>query len=190
MKHIGYTNGKTWGSDFPSGPVKLFIPEPGMRENVSADHYEHIGWIIPDSDDRSNVWSGKGIYETHEHAGPDSRPAYVVREAAAAPMVPAGSGHMLTEPMVPTQPVTREEFEALVLRVDAISASIAPAPAAPVTVRLDVAIHTLLSCLEERPPTDDGVMVNADWLRVNTRQLKESANIIRQEIDLLRGFKS
>lgn len=196
MKHIGYTNSKTWGSDFPSGPVKLFIPDPGTRENVSADHYEHIGWINPDNGRHPR---GGKIHETHEQAGPDSRPAYVFRDAVVAPAseqtdkvvakitmgkeygtihhpLPPNDKHgiptiaLLSEaldfcaeeldgyadldgdseinctrsavyirelvrrfpadPAPTAQPVTREEFEALTMRVDTIAHMLKP-PAPP-----------------------------------------------------------
>ena len=261
MKHIGYTNGKTWGSDFPSGPVKLFIPEPGMRENVSADHYEHIGWIIPDSDDRSNVWSGKGIYETHEHAGPDSRPAYVVREAAAAPPAPEqmdkvvakitmgkeyGTIHnplppndkhgiptseLLSEaldfcaeeldpfeypdydsdaemccqrsnvyirelirrfpadPAPTAQPVTREEFEALVLRVDTIAHMLKPpAPTEPSMTfyDLDRAVNALHAAVSTRPNVTLPNSINVDNYFKFVGDVERAANTVRDEVEKLR----
>jgi len=151
MKQIGHVDGAltaqaAWKTHTLGMllPHDLFIPNPGERENVSADNYEHIGWIIPDN---ARQPLGGKIYETHEQAGPDSRPAYVVRvlDPERTEMNEDGTIRLLPKRIPldtfvhtpnygktggePVQPVTREEFEALVLRVDAISASIAQAPA-------------------------------------------------------------
>lgn len=76
MYQIGYasTDHTTWGTEFPSGPDILFIPNPGERENIDATAYQHVGWV--------NVDQGNGkIFSTHANAAEygDARPAYIRR---------------------------------------------------------------------------------------------------------------
>jgi hypothetical protein len=83
MLAIGQTDSaySQWGGKIDNGPHTLYIPDPGARENVNADHYRHVGWINPHK--------AGDIQSNHVDAGPDSRPAYVIREAAA-PAQPTG----------------------------------------------------------------------------------------------------
>lgn len=79
MKQIGYldyVNLKEWREDnrLPGiSDLPLFIPEPGTRENINVDAYQYIGWVNPDS--------AGAIHEIRSNAGPDSRPAYIKRQA-------------------------------------------------------------------------------------------------------------
>lgn len=77
MKQIGHIDGATTApADWKThtldmlSPHDLFIPNPGERENVSADQWTHVGWVDPDKD-------GGQIWGSHAEAGDNSRPAYV-----------------------------------------------------------------------------------------------------------------
>lgn len=119
MKHIGYTSADStptkWGRNFPAGPMKLFIPEPGEREQINADHYRHVGWITPGAG-REPVESGV-VYSTHAEAGPDSRPAYVKRDTAPTGMIVA-DGPIRVQGFIDPMDVRRSEFEAHAARLE------------------------------------------------------------------------
>jgi hypothetical protein len=80
MKHIGHMDGATTDKAWRThslgmiAPHDLFIPDPGERENVSADQWILAGWVIPDKD-------GGTVYAHHRDASEDgdARPAYVRR---------------------------------------------------------------------------------------------------------------
>lgn len=78
MKQIGYTDGGNGWSRTHTGPIpadQLFIPEPGTRENIDAEVFKHVGWVIP-GDIRT---TGGKIYDTHALSGDEGRPAYIRR---------------------------------------------------------------------------------------------------------------
>lgn len=110
MKHIGYTTADkeptTWGKGFPAGPIKLYIPEPGVRENIDADRWQHVGWINTDSgaDFRRGRMVYHVIYKTHEQAGEHGRPAYIERTEPVPMFRDTPPDHM---------DVRRSEFNAL-----------------------------------------------------------------------------
>ena len=85
MKQIGHIDGATTETAWKThtlgmlSPHDLFIPNPGERENVNADHWTHVGWVDPDKD-------GGQIWGSHAEAGDNSRPAYV--RVDTAPPVP------------------------------------------------------------------------------------------------------
>ena len=90
MKQIGHVDrALTAPADWKThtlgmlSPYELFIPNPGERENVSADQWIHVGWVDPDKD-------GGQIWSSHAEAGDNSRPAYVQREAVAVAPVHTG----------------------------------------------------------------------------------------------------
>jgi hypothetical protein len=85
VKHIGYRDGGDGWSRNHTGPIpatQLFIPNPGERENIDAEAWKHVGWIIP-GDIRT---TGGKIYDTHMMAGEDGRPAYVRRVQTGSPV--------------------------------------------------------------------------------------------------------
>ena len=88
MKQIGHIDGATTETAWKThtlgmlSPHDLFIPNPGERENVNADHWTHVGWVDPDKD-------GGQIWGSHAEAGDNSRPAYVQRDTMPTGMIVA-----------------------------------------------------------------------------------------------------
>lgn len=79
MKKIGHIDGAesspaTWKTHSLGmlSPHELFIPNPGERENIDADLWQHVGWVNPDSD-RGVVCGNRAT------AGENGRPAYIER---------------------------------------------------------------------------------------------------------------
>ena len=124
MKKIGHVDGSmsdpVWRTHSLGmlAPHDLFIPNPGERENIDAEAFEHVGWVVPDAD-------GGVICGNHATAGDNSRPAYVRRvqigsrndEVAAAP-ISIERGKL--DPM----DVRRSEFEAHAGALDSLSKAI------------------------------------------------------------------
>lgn len=89
MKTIGYIDhalvGPTWVVKVQ--PVHdrytaLYVTESNTVENVNAEHFEHIGWILPAD---AAAQGGGLIYETKQHAGQNSVAAYVGVKRPAEP---------------------------------------------------------------------------------------------------------
>lgn len=188
MKHIGYTTADkeptTWGKYFPAGPIKLYIPDPGTRENIDADRWQHVGWICPPT--------GGVIYPTHANAADhgDARPAYIER----AEPVPVFRD-VTTEDLIAFKPgrldpmdVRRSEFEALQKDVAALAKVIVdltrqppPAPAVPADSTFTISTADLLSevsafCNEELeqftgPDFDSDAEVGCQRANVYLREL-------------------
>ena len=118
MKHIGHIDGtnaipSTWKTHTLGmlSPHALFIPNPGERENVSADQWHHVGWVDPNND-------GGIVWDTHAQAGDNSRPAYVQREAGEPTPAPtdlpeAPTGFIRVETTIDPMDVRRSEFDQL-----------------------------------------------------------------------------
>jgi hypothetical protein len=107
-------------------PHDLFIPDPGERENVSADQWTLAGWVIPDKD-------GGTIYTNHRDASEDgdARPAYVRRlDPDRVEMQEDGTYRLLPVRIDPgtirerdPMDVRRSEFDALTKRFDLLAES-------------------------------------------------------------------
>lgn len=200
MIQIGYANTDLtkWGPYFPSGPVEVFIPEPGTRENINAEAYQHIGWIVPD---RSGT-----IHATHADGGADSRPAYIQRgfDDKPSPVLATGSTELrpdlatrlkmrgIHDTADVTPPVTREEFEALVLRVDTIAHMLKP-PAPTIQAEpamtfydLDNAVHALHAAVSTRPNVTLPNRIDVDRYFEFVGNVERAANTVRDEIEQLR----
>lgn len=141
MKQIGHVDGamteQAWRTHSLGmlSPHDLFIPDPGERENVSADQWTLAGWVIPDKD-------GGTIYAHHRDASEDgdARPAYirrysdggVVGEGLSRRFV-MGEKPSESTTVIITKPgtigeidpmdVRRSEFDALTKRFDLLSES-------------------------------------------------------------------
>lgn len=128
MKKIGHVDGSmsdpVWRTHSLGmlAPHDLFIPNPGERENIDAEAFEHVGWVNPDKD-------GGGIYPTHADAcvmGDDPRPAYIRRVLIGGPVsqdvisTRTITGLGLVDPM----DVRRSEFEAYAGALDSLSKAI------------------------------------------------------------------
>lgn len=121
MKQIGHIDGSmsdpVWRTHSLGmlAPHDLFIPNPGERENIDAEAFEHVGWVNPGQD-------GGVICGNHATAGDNSRPAYVRRVQIGGPV---------SQDVISTRTVTglgpddlmdirRSEFDALSKRIDEI----------------------------------------------------------------------
>lgn len=146
MKQIGHVDGarteQAWRTHRLGmlSPHDLFIPDPGERENVSADQWTLAGWVIPDKD-------GGTIYAHHRDASEDgdARPAYVRRPDPDCVEGPIRSMEtvMLTPGKLDPMDVRRSEFDALYKRIDEIDvrlnrhAVLLPKPDEPTTVQAE-----------------------------------------------------
>ena len=138
MKKIGHVDGSmsdpVWRTHSLGmlAPHDLFIPNPGERENIDAEAFEHVGWVVPDAD-------GGVICGNHATAGDNSRPAYVRRVQIPEP---AYVIRFTDEPVIgeiDPMDVRRSEFDALSKRIDEID------------VRLNR--HALLLPKPDEPPS-------------------------------------
>lgn len=113
MKQIGHIDGanampSTWKTHSLGmlSPHDLFIPNPGERENVSADQWHHVGWVDPDK-------NGGVVWDHHAEAGDNSRPAYIQR---VEPVPVFQDKPSQTDPM----DIRRSEFDALCAAVQTL----------------------------------------------------------------------
>lgn len=123
MKQIGHIDGAmsdpVWRTHSLGmlAPHDLFIPNPGERENIDAEAFEHVGWVVPDAD-------GGVICGNHATAGDNSRPAYVRRVQIPEP---AYVIRFTDEPVIgeiDPMDVRRSEFEAHDGALDSLSKAI------------------------------------------------------------------
>lgn len=140
MKKIGHVDGATsdpvWRTHSLGmlAPHDLFIPNPGERENIDAEAFEHVGWVNPGQD-------GGVICGNHATAGDNSRPAYVRRVQIGGPVSQDVISTRTVTSLGPDDPmdVRRSEFDALSKRIDEID------------VRLNR--HALLLPKPDEPPS-------------------------------------
>ena len=140
MKKIGHVDGATsdpvWRTHSLGmlAPHDLFIPNPGERENIDAEAFEHVGWVVPNAD-------GGVICGNHATAGDNSRPAYVRRTQEPAYVIRFTDEPVIGE--IDPMDVRRSEFNALFKRIDEIDvrlnrhALLLPKPDEPSTVQAE-----------------------------------------------------
>lgn len=144
MKKIGYIKDNAWEAVPPWAPLSaaLYIPNPGERENINAETYEQIGWVNPTDADRMG---GGKLYETHSHAGPDSRPAYVVRVSVPHTEQPAPS----KPSVIPLPELLSEVIEFCDTELDEFEGEIFDSEAELSCQRANVYIRELVSRLQQ-----------------------------------------
>lgn len=125
MKKIGHVDGAmsnpVWRTHSLGmlAPHDLFIPNPGERENIDAEAFEHVGWVNPNAD-------GGVICGNHATAGDNSRPAYVRRVQIGGPVSQDVISTRTVTSLGPDDPmdVRRSEFEAHAGALDSLSKAI------------------------------------------------------------------